>query len=173
MSKLIRKLMAQELCQKLEKMNSFVVFSYSSMTGEQNHLFRGKLRSQEIRVKMMPNTLTGLAIEQTFHRDMKKMLHGPCAIAYGGQSPVDLAKALLDISKKTKLIKIVGGYLDGLVLNDKQVDELSKTPPKKVLLASLAGALDTPFQDILGSLNGAVQGLSNAFNGLVMKLEKN
>jgi len=143
------------------------------MTGEQNHLFRGKLRSQEIRVKMIPNALAGLAIEQTHHRDMKTMLHGPCAIAYGGQSPVDLAKALLDISKKTKQIKIVGGYLDGLVLTAKQVDELSKTPPKKVLLASLAGALDTPFQDILGSINGAMQGLSNIFNGLVMKLEKN
>lgn len=172
MSKFIRKLMTQEICKKLEKISHFMVVSYAPMSGEQNHLLRGKLHAQGITIKMMKNSLAGVAIEQIHHRDMKKVLHGPCAIVYGKSSPVDLAKILLDISKKTKQIKVLGGYFEGKVLSDKQVEILSKVPPKEVLLAGVASALDSPFQQILRCTNGAAQKLSNIFNSLSLKLEK-
>lgn len=173
MSKIIRKMMAQDLVKKLEKINSFVIFSYGHLTGEQNYMLRSKLRSQNMFVKAVKNTIAGVAIKQLFNKDVSAIMKGSMAIAYGGKTPIDAAKALLEFAKKTKLIKVHGGYLDGMLLNDKQVDELSKTPPKEVLLANLAASFESPFQQILGCVNAAMQGLPNAFNAQIAKLEKN
>lgn len=172
MSKILRKMMAEELTKKLEKVNSFIVFSYGKVTGEQNHAIRGKLRSQDILVKAVKNTIAGAAVKQLFNKDISSLMKGPMAVAYGGKTPVELAKVLLEVSKKTKLLKIHGGYLDGALLNNKQVDELSKLPPREVLLANVAGSFNAPFQQIVGPVNETLEALPNAFNAYIAKLEK-
>jgi len=173
MSKQIRNLMAKELVKRLEKINSFVIFSYGNITGEQNWALRNKLRNQNVLVKFVKNTIAGVAVKQLFNKDVSSLMKGPMGIAYGGKDPVELAKIILETSKKTKLIKICGGYVEGTVLTNKQVDELSKLPSKQVLLSGVAAAIDSPFQEILSSVNGAMQGLPNAFNSYIAKLEKN
>ncbi len=163
--------MAQELSNELKKINHFIVFSYGNITAEQNHQIRRKLRSQNIALQMIKNTIAGVAIEQIYKKDMKRIFRGPSGIAYGSQ-PVELAKAMLEISKKTKLLKVLGGYLDGIILTDKQVDELSKTPPKEVLLATLAGAFAAPYQQMASAMDSAMQSMANALNSVIAKMEK-
>lgn len=165
-------MMVQELTKKLGKFTSFVVFSYGAVTAEQNHNIRGKLHGQGITINIVKNTLANVALKDLFGCDLSKVMKGPIALAYGGKSPVELAKGFLDASKKNSQIKVVGGILDGTIITAKQVDELAKIPSKEALLSSVAGTFNAPFQQILNAVNGSMQSLPNAFASLIAKLEK-
>ena len=172
MAKLLRKMMAQELSKEMEMVENFVVFGYGPINAEQNHQLRKLLLQNDIQIKMVKNTIAAVAFAKVYQKEFKDMLQGPTAIAYGGPSPVDVAKALYDWNRKHQLIKIKGGYLSGQVLDEKQVEDLSKIPSREILLSMLAGVLQAPIQQIATMLNAATQDLSYAFNALIDKKEE-
>lgn len=171
MAKLLKKWMAKELTAALTDVDSFILFGYDKITAEQAHDFRKTLKEQSIKVKAVKNTIASVVCKELFDEDLTEQLKGPTAVAYGGETPVEVAKALMEWNKKAKVLTVKGGMLAGQVLDAKKVEELSKIPPKDVLFSLLAGAMQSPAQQIATIMVAAMQDISYMLSNLTDKLE--
>jgi large subunit ribosomal protein L10 len=172
MSKLLKKRMAQELSGELKAVNSFVIFSFTKLKPQQSHSLRKEMRSKNIRVKVIKNRLAARAFSQLYQVQMKHMLKGPTAIAYGGESTADIAKALQDWNKKEKILEIKGGYIPSRLLEKKDMDLLSRLPPKPVLYSMLAGSFNGLLRQVATMVKAPLQNMANALHSMADKMQK-
>ena len=92
--------------------------------------------------RVVKNTLFKLAAGDSMPvADMGEFLAGPTAIGFAKGDPVAVAKILLDYARDHKAMSVKAGVMDGRVLSAAQVDALSKTPPREVLLSQMIGSL--------------------------------
>jgi len=116
---------------------------------------RKKLRAADGEFRVVKNTLFKLAADgQMPIADMDAFLSGPTAIGFAKGDPVATAKVLMDFVKDHKEISIKAGVMNGLVLSAAQVDALSKTPPREVLISQMLGSLQAPISGFVGTLSG-------------------
>ncbi len=116
---------------------------------------RKKLRAADGEFRVVKNTLFKLAADgQMPIADMNEFLSGPTAIGFAKGDPVATAKVLMDFVKDHKEISIKAGVMNGLVLSAAQVDALSKTPPREVLISQMLGSLQAPISGFVGTLSG-------------------
>jgi len=118
---------------------------------------RKKLRGVDAEFRVVKNTLFKLAAGDSMPVDqMGDLLTGPTAIGFAKSDPVAVAKILLDYSREHKAMSVKAGVMDGRVLSPAQVDALSKTPPREVLLSQMIGSLQSPISGFVGTLNGII-----------------
>ena len=61
------------------------------------------------------------------------------------------------------------GFIDGGAVDAKSIDALAKLPSKEVLLAQVLGGLNGPIQGFANVLNGTMRGLVIALNAIAEK----
>jgi len=118
---------------------------------------RKKLRDADAEYRVVKNTLFKLAAGDAMPvAEMSEHLSGPTAIGFAKSDPVAVAKILLDYARDHKAMSVKAGVMDGRVLTPSQVDALSKTPPREVLLSQMLGSLQSPISGFVGTLNGII-----------------
>ena len=173
MSKVLRKLMAQELQKSLENVDSFILITYDKLNSENTYILRSAVRENKMSLKVLKNSLAAITFQNLYNIDLRNELTGQIAMVYGGDSPVEVAKFLTEwVKKQKKSITIKGGCLYGQVLQMEQIEELAKVPPREVLLSLLADAFESPLKQVPVLVNSAMQNVSNGLGNLIEKLEK-
>lgn len=118
---------------------------------------RKKLRAANGEFRVVKNTLFKLAAAgQMPISDMEELLSGPTAIGFAKGDPVATAKVLMDFVKDHKEISVKAGVMNGVVLSAAQVETLSKTPPREVLISQMLGSLQAPISGFVGTLSGII-----------------
>ena len=103
--------------------------------------------------KVVKNTLLTIAASDTDAKDLVKDLAGSTAIMYTDGDPVAATKALMGFTKTPKPIKIKSAYVEGQILDEAKVVELSKTPSKEELIASIIGSIEAPISGVPQVIN--------------------
>ncbi len=118
---------------------------------------RKKLREVDGEYRVVKNTLFKLAAGDSMPvADMGEFLSGPTAIGFAKGDPVAVAKILLDYAQGHKAMSVKAGVMDGRILSTAQVEALSKTPPREVLLSQMLGSLQSPIAGFVGTLGGII-----------------
>ena len=108
--------------------------------------------SGELRLKMLEagagfkvtkNRIAKLALKDTRYEDLDSLFTGPTAIGTS-QDPVAAAKTLVEFAKSNNKLTIVGGSIDGKVLDKSGVEALAKLPSLDELRGKLVGLLQAP-----------------------------
>jgi large subunit ribosomal protein L10 len=79
---------------------------------------------------------------------MAQYLNGMNAFAVSESDPIAAAKILREYAEKIETFSIVAGFVDGKVIDAKQVEDLAKTPSKEVLLGRLLGSIQGPLYSL-------------------------
>jgi large subunit ribosomal protein L10 len=153
-----------ELAKKLAGAKNLFLTDFQGLTVAEITKLRGELRKDGSTYSVVKNTLFRIAAGDLAGQ-LEGFLAGPTGIVFAGVDPVAPAKALKTFSDTVKRVTVKAAYIDGRIVDAKQVDVLAKLPPKIELIASLVGTLANP-------LRGLVTVLSGNQSGLVRVLER-
>jgi len=152
----------------LERFSAIIAVNYAGMRVIQLQAMRKRLRDADATVLVARNTLMAIAADQAGQPGLKELLGGQLAfifVASDGAAPV--AKALLSAIKDEDLsAEVIGGVLDGAVMNRAQIERLSKLPPRDALVAQLLGLFNAPARNLATSLNGIIGGFAVALGAV-------
>jgi large subunit ribosomal protein L10 len=164
--------LVSELTEKLKGADTLIVTDYRGLTMPQIDELRGKLVEHGARFTVVKNTLTRKAAEAAGADALLALLEGPSAIAFieSDGDMVEVAKALADSAKETKVLEIRGGLMQGKTISAADVEELAKLPPFDVLRGQVLGAIVGPLQSLLGLVSAPLQNLVGLIDARIEQL---
>ena len=156
----------QELRDRLAGSKSLFLTNFNGLTVEEITKLRGELRKDGSTYAVVKNTLFRIAAGEELTKHLDAFLAGQTGVVFAGEDPVAPAKALQQFSDDVKAIGIKAAYIDGQIVDAKQVAALAKLPPKPELIAKLVGTLAGPLRGLVTVLSGNQSGLVRALNAL-------
>ena len=128
-----------------------VVFAdYRGLKVKEMQALRANLRAKGGEIHVIKNTLFRLAAGEDANALPDDLHNGPTAIAFVYENESDCAKALFDFTKTHKNLAVKGGFFGGKAMTAKEVETLSKLPPREVLLAQVIGTIAAPLTNLVG-----------------------
>jgi large subunit ribosomal protein L10 len=123
--------------------STIVVAHQVGMTVAESGDLRKKMRDSEAGFKVTKNRIAKLALKSTRFEDLDSLFTGPTAVGMS-QDPVSAAKILVDYAKGNKKLTIVGGSMDGKILDKAGVEALATMPSLDELRGKLVGLIQAP-----------------------------
>jgi large subunit ribosomal protein L10 len=160
-----------DLKARLERATLMVSAQYRGLRVKEMQEMRRKLREGGLEVTVIKNTLLRLAAEQAGRTDVMKVVEGPTALAIAYGDPIDAAKGLAAyLPGSPAAFAVTGGVLESQVLSAEQLRELTRIPPRPVLLSQLLGQLQSPLAGFIGLLEAPLRELSALLQALLGEL---
>ena len=162
-----------ELQKKLEKCSIAVTTTYTNISVNEMTELRRQTRAAGFEFLVIKNSLMSLAADAAQLPQIKEVMEGPTAIAFGYDEPVDVAKTLHEYIRTTRsALKIQGAVMgNGPALNTSDVQRLSTLPSKPQLVAQLLGQMQAPIYGLLRVLNGPASKLGYLLQARISQLE--
>ncbi len=130
--------------ESLQGRSLVVVVKQRGVTVAEVSQLRRDMRQEGACFKVLKNTLLNIAIQGTEFDGLRSLLGGPTALAYS-EDPVSAAKiAVKFASENEEKLEIVGGWLNGQILDASGVQTLAKLPSLTELRGRLVGLVMAP-----------------------------
>jgi large subunit ribosomal protein L10 len=150
-----------ELREELAKARTMIVSEYRGLNVKEIAEIRRALRKQDVTYRVVKNRLLRIAAEDTIGPALSPMLTGPTAIAFGTDE-AGTAKAVLDATRPySRIVRITGGVLGDRAIGADDVTRLAALPAREVLLAKLAGGMQSPVATLAGLFNAPLRDLGS------------
>jgi large subunit ribosomal protein L10 len=160
------------LTDKLSRAKVAVLTDYRGLTVSQMEDLRGRLRAAEVEFRVVKDTLARRAAVASGHDDFQQSLAGPIAIAFGYDDLAGPIRLLQEFTRQTRLrLDIVGGLIEGRVMNPGQVRQLADLPSREVLIAQLMGTVQSPISALATALQSPLSQLAGALESYRNQLE--
>ena len=173
MSKYVKDLLQKELEKKFTDVSEFVVLEFTGVDGNGNNVMRGALKEKGIHLSVVKNAMMRRAMESLERGDVSEVFSvGPCAVAYGGDNVVDVAKELDDWVKKFDGFTFKGAYMDGSVVGAEGAKSLVKMKSRVELQGDVVMLAQSPGRNIAGAIAGPAGAIAGCVKSLIEKLEE-
>lgn len=146
---------------RLERSSVAILTDYrgdgSGMTVKEISELRKKLRAVGGEYRVVKNTLVAKAAKELGIEGLDSHLKGPMAIAFGYDDPAAVTKAVLDFAQENKAKGVPrphSGYMNGKVLNEKDLKALADLPTLPQLQQQILGLMLSSHRNIMGVING-------------------
>ena len=123
---------------------------------------RTKMREAGASYKVAKNRLAKLAIKDTAYESLEEYFSGPTALATS-LDPIAAAKAAVDFAKSNDRLEIVGGSMNGELLDEAGIKALASLPSLDELRARLVGLVNAPATKIAQVVNAPAAKLARTF----------
>lgn len=166
----------EELRERIERAAIAIAADYRGLNVTDMVKLRRAIREAGIEMRVVKNRLFLRAAEAAGKPEMARLLEGPTAIVFGYDDAVAPAKTATEYAKSARnAFAVRSAVLDGRVLSKADVEALAELPPREVLLARVAGALQSPLAGLAGLLNNLLSNppgillndTMRTFNGLL------
>jgi len=148
------------LSEKFAKASTVVLVDFRGLTVAEDTALRNQFRKAGVEYAVIKNNMIALATKDTpYGEQLKGVLEGPTAVAFGYEDMIAPAKIAVEFNKKSKKLEIKAGACDGAFLDVNGVKALAELPSKEVLIAR-----------IMGSMMSAVSGFARVVEAYRKKL---
>ena len=161
----------EEVTAKLNDATAVFVSEYRGLTVGQLAQLRTPLREAGSEHKVFKNTLVKLAATAAGKEALHEFLVGPTALTFVSGDIAASAKALVEQAKLTPALVVKGGMMGDTVMSADDVRVLADLPPRDVLLAQFAGALQAPLVKTAGLLQALPRNFAYGVSALIAQRE--
>lgn len=173
MSKTVKKMILNDYAERFGEESDVAVISIRGIGANDNNAIRNSLRKKDIRVSVIRNTLAKQHFQGTSLEALGPILTGPSALAWGGQSVVEVARELVELIKEFPDIELKGAILDGeLYAGAEGVERLSKFPTREEAIAETVQLILSPGKKLAAGILGPGSRLASIIKSIEEKLEK-
>ena len=138
-----------------------IATDYTGLSVADMTSLRKALRDNGIEYRVIKNTLALLAADGSTKPDVKQIVEGPTALAFGYDDPLAAAKVLIDFVRVNRsALKVRGGVMGERVLTTQEIVALAALPSKDELMARLLGQLNAPITGLVYVLSAPLAGLA-------------
>jgi large subunit ribosomal protein L10 len=135
---------------------------------------RNRIRESGGNYSVIKNTLFRLALEQT---DMKvpATITGPVAATFCPEDVAPVAKVIDDFGREVaddREFGIVGGILEGEVLDAARAQSLASLPSKEILFAQILAGIHAPGSQLVGTIANSVRQILNVLQARIDQFEE-
>ncbi|HEX2054241.1 MAG TPA: 50S ribosomal protein L10 [Actinomycetota bacterium] len=156
----------QALKERFQDSDAALLAEFTGLKVGEMMQVRRKLAENGTNFGVVKNTLGRIAATEANMEELIPLLRGSTAIAFVKGDAVVAAKNLDEVAKRYPALVVKGGILGGKVLDADQAKALASVAPREVLLAQLAGLLQSPIQKIGSLLYAPLGNLGNVLYAL-------
>ena len=161
------------LADELSRSSIVIATNYQGLLAKQIAELRNALSKAGVGYHVVKNTLVYRAADQAGKPQLRDIIEGPVALAFGYDDIVNTAKALSQYIKSAALpLQIRGGLLGDRILPPEEVAILADLPPRDVLISRLIGQLQAPIGTLHNILSFPLQGLLNVLQNRAQAISK-
>jgi large subunit ribosomal protein L10 len=171
MSKPVKRMMIDMYRQQFDGVDDAVLVDLRGVKANDNNELRSQLAQKQIQVTVIKNTLARQAFQETGLEPLNELLEGPVAVAYGGESAVDITRELLGWARKLKELEVKGAVMDGALFGPDRIEELSNYPTTDEAQAQAAQLVLSPARRLAGQITGPGSKVAGLVKSVEEKLE--
>ena len=153
-----------ELQEKLKQAKLGILTSFNAMNVEKMEALRIALRKSNAELKVVKNTLLGIASKETDFQILSDHFKWPVAVVLSHQDPVAPTKALVEFAKKNPELEVKVGVLDGKLLTKADIIALAELPSREVLLGRLVSVMAAVPTSLVTVLSGVPRNFVQVLN---------
>lgn len=173
MSKSVKEMIMRDYKDRLGDTSDAMVISLRGVKGTAATAIRTSLAKKKIKITVVRNSLAKKSFAGTALEGLSEFLEGSAALAYGGQSVVEVAREIVAQIEKNPLLEMRGAILDGMLFKGKAgCTELSKFPTKDEAIGQVVTLIVSPAKKLLGQIKGPVATVGGLIKAIETKLEK-
>ena len=148
----------EELREMLSRSTVVISADYRGLAVGAVTALRRQLREAGVEMHVIKNTLFRRAAEAAGKVDLAELAEGPTALVVGFGDAIAPLKMIVDYQRTARnTFAARKAYLEGQVFPAQELPELAALPPKDVLIAQVAGALQSPIVTFVYLIQAAVQ----------------
>ena len=172
MSKQVKQMILSDYKRRFENTSEAVIVSLRGIEANSNNEIRQSLAKKEIRLTIVRNRLARQAFEGSDLEILSSLLNGPCTMAYGAESVVEVAREIVGLVRQFPGLELKGAILDGeLFEGEAGVSRLSKFPTKDEAIAEDVSLILGPGRNLMGQIKGPGSALAGLIKAIEEKLE--
>ena len=134
----------KELVESLHKTflnsQSIIVTHISGLTVSETTTLRSNMRDANCKFKVTKNKIVKLALKKTKFEHLDNLFTGPTAIS-SSEDAIAPAKVLVNFTKESEKIKIIGGGIDEKSLSIEEITNVASLPSLEEVRSKLIGLL--------------------------------
>lgn len=145
-----KQLLKDEIKDKIERFESFVIMQYTSLKANTANDFRRAVGKIGGDVEMVRKRVLLKAAEDAGLELDLSSLPGHIGIVFLGEDPIESTKTVIKFSQdREKVIQVIGGRFDGQLYSGADVERLSTLPGKDEMRAQLLSVFEAPLSQTL------------------------
>ena len=160
-----------EIAAQIDQSHAIFAVDYRGISVPQVAELRARLREADATFKVVKNSLTERAADQSGAEPLKPLLTGPTALTFVRGDAATAAKAIADYGRASQLLPFKGGLMDGAALDGDQIRALSRLPARDVLYGQLVGVVASPVTGLVRTLSALLGGLAVALGQVREKMQ--
>ena len=156
--------LAKQYGEIFKNASTVFVLDYKGLTVKEIQDLRKSVKKANGQFSVVKNSVLKHGAVGSDVEKIADMFIGPTAVAICNEDPVSVAKAFMDSVKTLPQVKIKGGLVDGSVVNESDIKNLSKLPSREVMLSQFIGLLNSPLTSFLSTLKNMQTKIVYALN---------
>lgn len=171
MSKPLKKLMSESLRHRYEGVDSACVVDLTGLGVQKTQQVRRGLAEKQMRLEVLKNSLARLAFKEGPLAPLAERMVGPCALVTGGDSIVEVAKALMHWSKEHAQITLKLAIYEG----DTElltVEQVSRMRSRLEIIGELAALIASPGRALAGCIQSPGGKIAGCLKTMADKAEQ-
>ena len=135
----------EALAERIKNAGAGVFVDYKGITVAEDTALRTELRRDEVNYTVVKNTLTRKALDKLGMEGLDSILNGTTSLATVENDPSAPFRILSDYSKKLgDRFNIKAAFMEGKILSESEIAEISELPSKDALYAKVLGTMIAP-----------------------------
>lgn len=149
----------KELIDKFSRTKTVVFAEYRGLPVKGMSDLRKRLRQKDSELKIAKKTLLRLAAKEAKFADISgASMEGPVAATFSYQDELAGLQILFKFSKENEKLKLLGGVINGELLDAATIKKYAALPSREELLAKFMGSAQSPVSGFVGILHNLVAG---------------